>query len=534
MQGELRHDGSRFTPLYNRHKNYLRVLMQQGRVQLDADWNEQVDTLLYHLQTLTSDLIGPHGGPPDNLGFEIKEIEAVADNFIIGSGPYGSGHYYVDGILCELNSIAVPIIKCTDTQVSIPDWAAQNLEFQEERYVEVFLANGSLNQVAKIIGTKKDNQLLTLTLDSALNDQTFDLIRPLITYNTQPYYPITSENKLGFGKYVVYLDVWERHITPIEDADDQVPGICEVALGGPDTATRSQIVWQVKISNKIANTDENAGDINDCEKFREVINKKPGQGHLLARAKKPDESKNDPCLISSESKYRGPENQLYRVEIFSIDDKETPYFVWSRENSAVVFPVLDFGTSGDSTIVTLEHLGHDSRFSLSEGDWVEIVDDGYVWQESPRTLLKVTKLDIQERKVYLSGTRDPQVDLNKHPYLRRWDSNKKEVKVPPENQGWIRLEQGIEIKFVDNLESYKVGDYWMLPARTSTGDVEWLGSKDHPVPSLPHGVAHHYAPLAVITVTAEGKGKGKSNVIKVETDCRRKFTKIWEPASDGS
>ena len=69
MQGELRHDGSRFTSIYNRRKNYLRILMQQGRVQLDADWNEQVDTLLYHLQTLTSDLVGPHGGPYKNVGF---------------------------------------------------------------------------------------------------------------------------------------------------------------------------------------------------------------------------------------------------------------------------------------------------------------------------------------------------------------------------------------------------------------------------------------------------------------------------------
>jgi Family of unknown function (DUF6519) len=526
MQGELRHDGSRFTPLYNRHKNYLRVLMQQGRVQLDADWNEQVDTLLYHLQTLTSDLIGPHGGPRDNMGFEITK-DSAANNFIIGSG-----HYYVDGILCELKSIAVPI-QFVNKTVSIPAWAAQNPEFQKGHYVEVFLAiDSSIKHTAKItaIDTNTDNP--QLTLKPALPDDKFNekdiLIRPLITYDTQPYYPITNENTLGVGTYVVYLDVWERHITPIEDADDRVPGIREVALGGPDTATRSQIVWQVKIANIIANTDENAGGIKDCENFREVINKKPGQGHLLARAKKPDDGKNDPCLISPESKYRGSENQLYRVEIFSIEtsgDNKTIFFVWSRENSAVVFPVLDVGTSGDSTIVTLEHLGHDSRFSLSEGDCVEMVDDDYVWQERPRTLLKVAKLDVQERQVFLSGTRDPQVgnDLSKHPYLRRWDSNKKDVNVPPENQGWIRLEKGIEIKFVDNLNSYKVGDYWMLPARTATGDVEWLGSKDYPAPSLPHGVAHHYAPLAVITVS------GKSNVIKVDTDCRRKFIQMWEP-----
>jgi hypothetical protein len=38
MQGEYRGDFTRDT--FNPLKNFSRVLMQQGRVQLDADWNE--------------------------------------------------------------------------------------------------------------------------------------------------------------------------------------------------------------------------------------------------------------------------------------------------------------------------------------------------------------------------------------------------------------------------------------------------------------------------------------------------------------
>jgi len=45
--------------------------MQQGRVQLDADWNEQTSILLHYLQNLAADLIGPHGGPAENCGFRI-------------------------------------------------------------------------------------------------------------------------------------------------------------------------------------------------------------------------------------------------------------------------------------------------------------------------------------------------------------------------------------------------------------------------------------------------------------------------------
>ncbi|NJO59389.1 MAG: hypothetical protein HC836_14090 [Richelia sp. RM2_1_2] len=60
MAGELRGDFTRDT--FDPRKNFLRVLMQQGRVQVDADWNEQVSIILHYLQTLAEDLIGSHGG----------------------------------------------------------------------------------------------------------------------------------------------------------------------------------------------------------------------------------------------------------------------------------------------------------------------------------------------------------------------------------------------------------------------------------------------------------------------------------------
>ena len=58
---------------FNPLKHFSRVLMQQGRVQLDADWNEQADILLRYLRQLGTDIIGPHGGPKDN--FQIKKLD---------------------------------------------------------------------------------------------------------------------------------------------------------------------------------------------------------------------------------------------------------------------------------------------------------------------------------------------------------------------------------------------------------------------------------------------------------------------------
>src|SRR5437588_10157922 len=70
MNGSFRSDITRDT--FNRLNNFSRVLKQQGRVDLDAEWNEQVDILLYYLRTLTKDLVGQRaavGLDPHRGGF---------------------------------------------------------------------------------------------------------------------------------------------------------------------------------------------------------------------------------------------------------------------------------------------------------------------------------------------------------------------------------------------------------------------------------------------------------------------------------
>lgn len=84
---------------FNVTKHFSRVLMQQGRVQLDADWNEQADILLHYIQTLAKDLIGEHAGPKGSAAFDISEVSDT--DFKIGLG-----NYYVDGILCENEGVA--------------------------------------------------------------------------------------------------------------------------------------------------------------------------------------------------------------------------------------------------------------------------------------------------------------------------------------------------------------------------------------------------------------------------------------------
>src|SRR5262249_15643813 len=91
----MKGDFSRNT--YNPNKKYSSVRMQQGRVQVDADWNEQMDIIARQGQTVIEDLFGPSVGPSSGAGFKITNTDPTpSTDFNIGVG-----RYYVNGILIE-------------------------------------------------------------------------------------------------------------------------------------------------------------------------------------------------------------------------------------------------------------------------------------------------------------------------------------------------------------------------------------------------------------------------------------------------
>jgi hypothetical protein len=547
MQGEFRGDFTRDT--FNPQKNFLRVLMQQGRVQIDADWNEQVSILLHYLQTLTTDLIGPHGGPANNCGFEIKSLNDASGNSIPNDFIIGSGNYYVKGLLCQLESVpsSFSIVEGSeDKKINVFPW---NPKFQKGSYVEVFKQLEPLDPIiTKITQINVLNR--ELTLNDAVNDK--DSIRLIATFKTQPYFKqveISNEDNPADRKYLVYLDVWERHITFVEDENENklVPGIREVALGKADTATRSQLIWQVKVKELPAEQEVTANDFKeDYQKFLKILQPdiKPGTGMLMAQAMKPsDSNSNEPCIISPEARYRGVENQLYRVEIHqggnakkkdSTDENEqnTATFKWSRENGSVIFPIRNIGGNK----VTLENLGHDDQFGLKVGDWVEILDEQSILQGIVKSLYQVDRIDPIDMSVTLNGNNIPKNGQ----LLRRWEQKKDgdtvltdEGTVEVIEDESINLENGIQILFSRNNQSeqknyYATGDYWLIPARTATGDVEWSKTYDNngnlvPLAVSPHGVEHHYAPLWIINVNDSG-----DVTADLGNDCRSKFSQLTQ------
>jgi hypothetical protein len=441
MKGDFSRDS------FDLRKRYTRVLMQQGRVQLDADWNEQADILLHQLRVLAADIFGQHGGPRGSMGFEVfLRVNSSGDVTDLMIAP---GHYYVNGILCE-------------------------------------------------------------------NDQRIDMENNTgVRYFDQPYFPLTTQLLRDKYKlpdpitnpFIVYLDVWERHVTSIED-----PSMREMALGGTDTTTRTQVIWQVRVlplgDTELAEV--TCQNVQNTRAWRDnLVIPMQRRGMLRAKAQEVRPADiGDPCAISPDARYRGTENKLYRVEIHRDGTAATATFKWSGDNGSVVFPIERIG----GKTVTLSHLGRDARLSVRANDWVEIVDDEYVLRNEAYPLLEVDSVDPIEMTVTLKTEPNAAVGRNRdtHPLMRRWEQKEGDsrtggldldegaariVESSSPLAGWLSLEDGIQIQFQPGA-TYRTGDYWLIEARTATGDIVWPREDGQPLALPPHGIDHYYAPLA--------------------------------------
>ncbi len=530
-------------------KHYSHVLMQQGRVQVDADWNEQQAINTYHAETVTLDAIGPSGAPNYAPGFAIT-TDASGKNLMIGKG-----RYYLDGILCE-------------------------------------------------------------------NEED-------VAYTAQPDFfdpPALSDllQQAKTNTAIVYLDVWQRHITMLED-----PHIHEQALGEPDTTTRVKTIWQVKFlpvqlaqskpgllagslhrlilglgdyqkslgdrraaaaeqvrtwakslqastdAGDIALRSENAHTLyqqlpqlrRDLERIgnqtnvsasvplRELNRLDTELGKVLQEINchtnsnewfqltaprtnkltpqvEPPPASPSPCEIKPQGGVHVSENQLYRVEIHQQGElnnpigANSPTFKWSRDNGSMVVGV----TRIDNNQVTVTSLGLDDLTKLAHDQWVEVLDDRLELAGLPGQLVQIDTTDTTDPKspvvtmkqsvTPLSGSADG-VNSSWHPKLRRWDQVGDEQGLKVDTNPVV-LEGGISVAF--STGSYKTGDYWLMPAR-SNSTIEWppFDSESAARAALPPiGIKHHYCRLGLVDVDQYGH-------ISVH-DCRRIFAPLAAPA----
>jgi hypothetical protein len=406
-----------FDPLLDR----AMVLQQQGRVGLDADFNELVEMLERRVRVETRDFTGPAVVPatiPNS--FEIK---------LTGSKlSIAPGRMYVDGLLAENHGYGKLIYE--------PVW----------------------------------------------DEPDYDGWTPL---DKQPYLgsPVSPNVK---GNQLVYLDVWQREQTYVEDQTMLESGL------GVDTCTRVQTVWQVKLLP----AKRGMRCASNFPNFPPPLS----SGRLTSQANKPP-APTDPCAVAPVGGYRGLENRLYRVEIHDGGDLNTATFKWSRDNGAVASVVSAVDDTSKPQVITVQRLGRDQLLRFHQNDWVELLDDTHELDGKPGLIGQIgPPPDPATNTITLTSPLGGAIDMNRNPRLRRWDqqagvSPHGVIPVSPApGSGFFDLEDGVQVKLelADPAGSFKTGDWWVFAARAASASVEQLNA----VP--PRGIRHHYAKLAVI------------------------------------
>ncbi|MBU6399278.1 MAG: hypothetical protein KGS61_03085 [Verrucomicrobia bacterium] len=471
-------DCSRFT--FDPRLDYSGVVMQQGRVQLDSDWNEWLAELSRRGQAGTLDTLGRAVYPATTpFAFKIKASSDAKGNHLA----IGAGRMYVDGLLAENHGPAAAAL--WDPALAEPSGAPQ------------------IPGVAEV------------DLD----------------FTQQPYLP-GARVPSGTGPYLVYLDVWKRAITPLER-----PELIEPAVG-VDTTGRIQLVWQVKwleVSGVPGGVSCSTPDASLPPAWQNLL---LAPGASLTTGVVPTGAPG-PCCLTPNTGYTGQENQLYRVEMhqpgqplpanqsfpLTAVPAGTATFKWSRDNASVATGVTGIGNGG--TRLTVPSTGKDNVLAFKPNDWVEVTDDwlelnglpGELHQIAPggvnasaKTITLTSAVSTSNFPTDANGQTDP----SRHTRIRRWDqegqislvdaqghvsnyfnldtAGQGDIPVPPPGTTLL-LENGITINFGWNADQAqpRTGDFWTFTARTADGSVGPLTQ------APPQGIFHHYARLSVVT-----------------------------------
>jgi hypothetical protein len=541
-------DYSRLT--FDESRRYTSVRMQQGRVQLDSDWNEQADITRHALETLARDILGDAGVPSDEQGFEIKAVPGAGDD--LPAFTIGQGRLYVAGMLCANDAVA-------------PGDQQPNCLPERVLFAPSLPAAAPVGAAVNEVGAAG-------TLE---NKETTGEGGPVMVPPDGPPKTLLDEaspdNKPAAGSaYLVYLDAWQQEITAVDHA-----GLREVALGGIDTATRERTVWQVRLApfpgegwRPSGQADATAagsgsgpaesaapapwpaapvGGAASAAASVAALATAPGAATQPVVAARDTEALKAWGEVKDALGKRGAltvsvdppesydfENQLYRVEVHTAGAAGLS-LKWARDNASVAFEVKEIAadpahtSGGDAPVaakmlprslgagsrlwVSVSDLGQD-RHTLAAGATVEIVDRVAALSGQTLPLFRVVEVDWSGRRINVEVTAaatwnwpEPGEQARRL-QLRRWDGGL--VSAVPSAPGagseagdagaasrWMTLENGLRVAIEG--DEHRPGDYWLITTRFGQ-NLTW--PKDRWMP--PHGPQHHYALLAVLYRDGEG------------------------------
>ncbi len=499
------HGGDLTRSTFDAARRFSGVRLQQGRVQLDADWNEQLDIAAHRDRAHVVDTVGPNGVPKSGGGFAVAVSPDGGDLLL------SPGRGWVEGTLCESGAertgaalsgatATVASVMLDGSPLTVHDW--------------VLVEDGA--------GTATASRLVSVdtdTREAELESPPLAPVAPvtmrrLASYAVQPDLPGPDHTQqasagaprvldLADGLYLAYLDVWERSVTALD-----VPEIREKALGGPDTATRDRTVWQLRLLE----LDGAAGDVDcdsDLSEWTDVAFASP-TGTMAARAETPADEV-DLCTPTPAGGYTGLENQLFRVQVHGLAGDGSPRILWSRENASIE---TTWQASAGAEL-TVSGIGPDDVRGFAGDQWVELVDDARLLAAQPGTLVRLLKAEGSTLTVDPTSADGSlaRADFGSGAKVRRWDSD---GVVTATTDTWVNLENGVQVRFTPG--TYRLGDYWLVAARSAVADVDWPRDPEGRSLSRPaDGVEHARAHLALVR---------SSGGTLTTTDCRSRFPSL--------
>lgn len=433
-----------FDPL----RDFSGVLMQQGRVQLDADWNELIGIISRRVRAETTDIIG-RGTVPNETpdGFKIEITGGVLT--------IGRGRIYVDGLLAENHGKAP-------------------LEF-----------------------------------DAVLSEQRGTLAIP---YDEQPYFPnaaTVAPAPTEGGPYLIYLDVWQREVTYLQVPEliEKAVGVdtttrlqtvwqvralakvgTNVTCGTPDDQVQG---WSdiIRPSDGRLSTDA-VGVVTPDDPC--VIPPSGGYRGLENRLYRVEIHDGGEAGTATFKWSRDNASIATSVTAITALDKLTVSRV-GRDNT------LRFSV-GDWIEITDDFL----EFAQQPGLMRQIKDV----DDATQIITLTAALPAGTFPTDAQGN----TDSKRHTRITRWDQKGKvtdtnnnllvDLDAPgsnglipvPAHGTSIILEDGVQITFDTPTNGlYRVGDFWCFAARTADASVEKL------VEAPPRGIHHHYCRLAIVT-----------------------------------
>jgi hypothetical protein len=448
---------------YDPSRKWRGLVAQQGRVTVEADWNEAAAIEAADDRAVTLDVVGPVGTPDG--GYNVTATRPTSPP-AAGSPPastegdltVGPGTLYLGGERLDLDA-AVDV-------ANQPDW-----------------------------------------LDEATG-----------TPWLAPTAPAASPPS-GTASELVYLLAIEQEVSALED-----PALADVALGGPDTMQRLRVLQRfVRWPTQADNCGQAWSEV-VAAWARIGLTLDPASMQLESTAALKVGFVTEPappsaCEPVATGGYLGAENQLIRVQVASVDAAGVPTIVWGFDDATFLYELSSVTPdSSGQLVLTLAKAPVDSYHnpvagqavellrdaaSLAPGDPSSATADGFIAAAAGPVFTLTQGYDSSSGTVAVTGSLPAGYQGANQLYLRVWQGS-----MPAPVDTAVALTgagatTGVTVTLSSTGGALHAGDFWRFALRPSVPNLIYP-ARYGVSPQPPDGARVLACPVALVSWPAQG------------------------------